>query len=191
MPKVEWRRQALGDKGPSDVSAVDLRQTERLHKVAFVCSLRPSFAGTSYQLTLNGCCLLDQVFESCCRLQAQLIASVTHRIESILRVEAHQLGSGRLSTQLDRVPSVIVKSERFSVCDPPLNFYPAATAARSIGLEKPGRLRMDSGLNEHLGRHETAKGPLRSLGSVKLPSAFGCLSTTFPSTNLQRSPPSA
>ncbi|MBQ4827444.1 hypothetical protein J4729_23290, partial [Leisingera sp. HS039] len=29
----------------------------------------------------------------------------------------------------------------------------------STRLEKPGRIRTESGLNEHLGRHETASGP--------------------------------
>jgi len=31
----------------------------------------------------------------------------------------------------------------------------------STGLEKPGRFRTKGGLNEHLGRHESATGPLQ------------------------------
>lgn len=34
-----------------------------------------------------------------------------------------------------------------------------AAAAFSVGLEKPGRLRKESGLNENLGRHESVTGP--------------------------------
>ena len=36
----------------------------------------------------------------------------------------------------------------------------SAPQALSLGLEKPGRLRTESGLNEHLERHDYATGPI-------------------------------
>ena len=42
---------------------------------------------------------------------------------------------------------------------------PAGAETFSIGLEKPCRIRMERGLNEHLGRHEYGTGPLGKLAS--------------------------
>lgn len=38
-------------------------------------------------------------------------------------------------------------------------FYKPASAALSVGVEKPGRHRTESSLNEHLGRHNIGTGP--------------------------------
>ncbi|MDG1457212.1 MAG: hypothetical protein P8Q92_04775, partial [Pseudoprimorskyibacter sp.] len=54
----------------------------------------------------------------------------------------------------------------------------SAPTPLSIGLEKPRRFRKESGLNEHLGRHETVTGPTLDIGAnvplgCKRDAAFG------------------